>query len=137
MRRASLTRGIFKLRSLRQRWLERLAWLRNPWALEEPRVVELVALPEMGSWSTWLRSPRVELRCRSGELWITQEGDPEDHLLAAPDRFVTSRRGRLGVTGLTEARFTLTCPASPPRMRPPPRPGAPLGSPAPDADQAA
>jgi hypothetical protein len=113
--------------------MKRLARLRDRWSQERPRVLELVALSELGSWSTWVQSPGVELQCRSGELWITQEGDPEDHLLSAPDRFVTSRRGRLGVTGLTEARFTLAWPTS----APPSRPVAPLGRPGPDADQAA
>lgn len=49
--------------------------------------------------------------CQQGYLWITQEGDPQDHILRVGERFVVGRPGRIVIQGLREGRGRLV-PAS-------------------------
>jgi hypothetical protein len=51
------------------------------------------------------RGRGVEVRVMEGEVWLTREGDPEDHVLAAPRVFESARRGRLAVTALRATRL--------------------------------
>lgn len=44
----------------------------------------------------------------SGQVWITQEGDLADHVLAAGDTFAGEGRGVVVVEALTSAWFTVT-----------------------------
>ncbi|MBX3618508.1 MAG: DUF2917 domain-containing protein [Rhizobacter sp.] len=46
---------------------------------------------------------RVE--CRSGQLWVTQDGDPRDVVLAANQFFVVDRPGPVVVSALEDAAF--------------------------------
>jgi hypothetical protein len=52
---------------------------------------------------------RVE--CVSGTLWITQDGDPRDIVLAPGDSFTFDHRGDALISALDDARFLLleTC----------------------------
>lgn len=72
---------------------------------EEPRQLELA---EGEAWST--QSPRAGLavRCESGKLWLTVEGDPEDHILLAPDVFTVPTRGRVAVLALSPSSIEIT-----------------------------
>ena len=47
----------------------------------------------------------LSLRCRSGMMWVTQEGDPEDHIVSSPGRYETRRPGRVVVVALEPVRF--------------------------------
>jgi hypothetical protein len=44
------------------------------------------------------------IRCVSGSLWVTQEGDGRDHVLAAGDEFVIESPGTIVVQAFTPAR---------------------------------
>jgi hypothetical protein len=75
-------------------------------------------LGESKTWSTQLGSADVvRIRVRSGMVWVTQEADPVDHVLAAPDVFESTRHGRLVVFGLTPARVEVV-PSSAPLHEP-------------------
>ena len=39
----------------------------------------------------------------NGTLWVTQEGDPQDYVLSAGERFVANRHGSVVVEALTDA----------------------------------
>ncbi len=65
-----------------------------------------VDLDEGTAWSA--RGPNgVAIRCESGTVWITVEGDPEDHVLSAPGSFESHGRGRVAAQALRKARFTV------------------------------
>lgn len=51
------------------------------------------------------------IECVSGTLWVTQDGDPRDIVLAAGESFAFDRRGDALVSALDDARFLLleTC----------------------------
>lgn len=46
-------------------------------------------------------------RCEAGTLWITQKGDSRDHLLRSGGGFQSFLSGRIVVTALSAARFSL------------------------------
>ena len=50
------------------------------------------------------------VRVLAGELWITQDGDPNDHFAAAGAPFRISRGGATVVQALDEARFVVEAP---------------------------
>jgi hypothetical protein len=53
--------------------------------------------------------------CLDGMIWITQDGDPRDHLISAGEMFLISQDGEILVQGLIDARFSITpCLATPP-----------------------
>lgn len=62
-------------------------------------------LLEAEAWSTPVGREGLSLRCRSGSMWVTQEGDPEDHIVTAPGRFETRKPGKVAVVALGAARF--------------------------------
>jgi hypothetical protein len=43
------------------------------------------------------------VRCITGTLWLTQEGNPADVVLGAGERFVAARRGKIVVQALSDA----------------------------------
>lgn len=49
----------------------------------------------------------VLVECVAGSVWITCEGDPEDHVLAAGERVRTTRRGKLVTLALEPARVRI------------------------------
>ncbi len=47
-------------------------------------------------------SCQLQILCGAGVLWITQDGDPEDHILERGERFTVTRPGRLVVQGMRD-----------------------------------
>lgn len=45
--------------------------------------------------------------CRTGDLWLTQEGDPNDHLIGAGENFTISRKGLVLINALSDASFEI------------------------------
>jgi hypothetical protein len=61
-------------------------------------------LPDWEARSVDVRGRGVEVTCLAGELLITCEGDPDDHVLAAGGTFVARRKGRLAIAALRPSR---------------------------------
>jgi hypothetical protein len=74
----------------------------------------MLELAESQAWSAVVGGAGLVVRVRSGAVWLTREGDPEDHLLGAGQALETRRRGRLAVLALAPARLELAEPASSP-----------------------
>ncbi len=81
----------------------------------------LVDLDESRTWSAPVRRDGVDLRVAQGTVWITQEADPDDHVLSAPATFESRRGGKIVVYALTPARVEVVRPW--PLVRPPTSPG--------------
>jgi hypothetical protein len=47
------------------------------------------------------------LVCVEGSLWVTQEGDREDHILRAGERFPLTAKGRVVVSALRPGSYIL------------------------------
>ena len=45
---------------------------------------------------------QLQILCGAGVLWITQDGDPEDHILERGERFTVTRPGRVVVQGMRD-----------------------------------
>ncbi|HTN54397.1 MAG TPA: DUF2917 domain-containing protein [Anaeromyxobacter sp.] len=60
-------------------------------------------LRESKTWSGPAGREGLRVRVSSGTVWVTQEADPEDHVLAGPGVFDTRPRGRVVVYALTPA----------------------------------
>lgn len=52
----------------------------------------------------------ILIRCEEGVLWITQTGDPNDHILTPNREFIIRRRGLVIVEALQDARLVTECP---------------------------
>jgi hypothetical protein len=59
------------------------------------------------------KGQRIE--CHTGQLWITQDGDPNDIILAADESFTLDRPGHTLVSALEDASFVLRGPAATPQ----------------------
>jgi len=62
-----------------------------------------IVLSENSFWSAYGRSREIEIDCREGEVWITQEGDSRDVILHAGQQFRSEGRGLLVVQAMTGA----------------------------------
>lgn len=71
----------------------------------EPRQLTLA---DGEAWSTQSHRAGLVVRCESGKLWVTVEGDPEDHILLAPDVFIAPTAGRVAVLALSSATLEVT-----------------------------
>ncbi len=69
-----------------------------------PAAVEMAAET---TWSTLAPRGGLVIRCERGAVWITVEGDREDHVVVAPGTFSTGRRGRVAALALEPARVTI------------------------------
>jgi hypothetical protein len=47
--------------------------------------------------------PRVAVNCNHGVLWITNSGDPYDHIIGAGRRFTPKRKGNLLIEAMRDA----------------------------------
>lgn len=52
------------------------------------------------------RGPAVT--CLEGAVWITQAGDPRDHILVAGEKFAVNRRGVVLLEAVRQARVEVT-----------------------------
>jgi len=52
------------------------------------------------------RGPAVT--CLEGAVWITQAGDPRDHILVAGEKFAVNRRGVVLLEAVREARVRVS-----------------------------
>ncbi|MBN8226529.1 DUF2917 domain-containing protein [Corallococcus macrosporus] len=88
-----------------------LPWLRalaeRLWGPTSEDCQERVSLLEGGLWSRRLRGSSRRLRCEEGEVWLTLEGDPHDHVLGAGDT-LSLTAGHVVVQALSGARFNLS-----------------------------
>lgn len=50
-------------------------------------------------------SDGLTIDLRDGRLWVTQSGDPEDHVLQAGESFRTQKRGLVVVQALESSRL--------------------------------
>jgi hypothetical protein len=55
------------------------------------------------AWSVPVGHAGFEVHVVRGTVLVTREGDPEDHVLSAPDAFTTFASGRLAVWALSPA----------------------------------
>ncbi len=69
-----------------------------------PRGIVDVTLGRDGTWSARVAGFGVEVQCLSGTVWLTREGDPDDHVLSSGETFVSGRSGRLALMALEPAR---------------------------------
>ncbi len=60
------------------------------------------------TWSQEVGHGGVEVRIVAGEVWLTRERDPEDHVLLAPAVFESGMHGRMVVLALTVAQLDVT-----------------------------
>ncbi len=42
----------------------------------------------------------TQILCAGGRLWVTQQGDPDDHFLCSGDRFTVTRPGPVVIQGM-------------------------------------
>jgi hypothetical protein len=54
--------------------------------------------------------PGTTIACERGMLWLTQSGDPVDHILLPNDSFVATKRGRIVIEAVREAAARINAP---------------------------
>jgi hypothetical protein len=68
----------------------------------------------LGEWSVRAFDVRprhpLAIECIAGELLVTCEGDPEDHIVAAGESLEVHRRGRVVVAALAPSRVGVRAP---------------------------
>jgi hypothetical protein len=67
----------------------------------------VLELADSHAWSAEVGRAGIVVRLLSGTIWLTREGDPEDHVLSAPAVFTSARRGRLALVALGPARLAM------------------------------
>ena len=84
---------------------ERKGLRRNALHLLHEALTAPVAL-ELNEGEAWSAEPPrhgLIVRCERGSVWLTVEGDGEDHILTAGDTFASSTHGRVAVMALSPA----------------------------------
>jgi hypothetical protein len=71
----------------------------------------MLDLSQSQTWSADVGRTRIAVRVRSGEVWVTRQGDPEDHILGAAQSLESDGKGRVAILALTPARLEITEPA--------------------------
>jgi hypothetical protein len=66
-----------------------------------------VALDATRAWSLEAGRSPVEIVVREGEVMVTFEADPEDHVLGRGEAFRTTRSGRVAVAAFRPSRFSV------------------------------
>ncbi len=57
------------------------------------------------TWSADVGRAGIDLRVRSGQIWVTRQRDREDHVLRAGEELRSDWRGKLVVYALTPAEL--------------------------------
>ncbi len=78
----------------------------TPTHREDPQLQ--VALGVTRAWSFDVGRQSMRIQVLEGEVMVTFEGDPVDHVLAQGAVFTTSRRGRVAVAAFRPSRFSIT-----------------------------
>jgi hypothetical protein len=68
-------------------------------------------LTESKTWSSRSSRQGLQVRVKTGTVWVTQESDPEDHVVAAPAVFEAKKHGRVVLYALTPASVEVEPPA--------------------------
>jgi hypothetical protein len=77
--------------------------------MEQSRISEGdIALAQGSLWRPAGDNCWRAILCQEGAIWITQEGDPRDHVISAGEMFLISQRGEMVVQALVDARMQLT-----------------------------
>jgi hypothetical protein len=63
------------------------------------------------------KGQRIE--CRTGQIWVTQDGDLRDVILGSDESFTLDRSGHTLVSALEDASFVLRTDAAPVRTQAP------------------
>ncbi len=50
----------------------------------------------------------TKILCTGGELWVTQEGDPYDHVLKCGEQFMITNRGVVIIQGWPEGKVQIS-----------------------------
>ncbi len=66
-----------------------------------------VALEPWRAWSFDVRRDPIQIALLEGEVMVTFEGDPNDHILGRGGVFKTARRGRVAGVALEPSRFSV------------------------------
>ncbi|MGC3996373.1 MAG: DUF2917 domain-containing protein [Anaeromyxobacter sp.] len=73
----------------------------------------MLDLSESQTWAADVGRDGIQVRVRSGEVWITRQRDGQDHVVRAAQAFESSWKGRLVVFALTPARLEVVPLAQP------------------------
>src|SRR5512146_657447 len=71
-------------------------------------VAMMLDLSQSQTWSAKVGRAGIEVRVASGDVWITRERDLEDHVLAGPDTFDSTWKGKLVICARSPARVEVT-----------------------------
>jgi len=79
------------------------ARLRNLLAIEHEFTLPCCRLGKLAGDHRW-----KVIICHAGEVWITQQFDPEDYILKAGETFIITQLGTVVFEALKEARIQIT-----------------------------
>ena len=66
---------------------------------------DAISLRDGEVWTHQPHGTPLRIRCTSGIVWVTQEGDAGDVVLRRGETVVTRTRGKVAVQALTDASF--------------------------------
>ncbi len=52
--------------------------------------------------------PGAGIECKQGILWLTCDGDLQDHVLEPGQRFIPTKDGRIVIEAMRESSFTMS-----------------------------
>lgn len=71
----------------------------------------MLDLSRSQTWSAGVGHAGMRVEVLSGEVWVTREGNPLDHVLGAGEVMESRKRGKLVVLALSPARLAVTAKA--------------------------
>jgi len=73
-------------------------------APEKTTDYQKITLTSDSLWSAYGNPDEIEIECREGVVWITQEGDHRDIILHAGQRYGIEKRGLVIVQAIGDAK---------------------------------